>query len=156
MQNQVYIFIIYILNGFLIGILFDCFRILRRCFKTNDFITQLEDILFGIICGAILLVSGLKFNNGELRLYTFIGIILGITLYMLIFSSVFIKIMVYLILKIKYIFSILFILPVKSICKFIKKRLFKSFFFLCLNIKKYFNKTLFHILGINKKSKIKK
>ena len=84
MQNQVYIFIAFILNGFLIGIIFDCFRILRKSFKTPDIITYIEDIAFGIITGLLLLFSIMKFNNGELRVYLFLGILLGLILYLLI------------------------------------------------------------------------
>ena len=39
MQSQVYAFLMFIINGFLIGILFDTFRIFRKAFKTSDFIT---------------------------------------------------------------------------------------------------------------------
>ena len=55
--NQGYIFVIFILNGFLIGILFDIFRILRKSFKTKDIVTYIEDILFWIITGIFLLYS---------------------------------------------------------------------------------------------------
>lgn len=47
--NQGILFIIFTLDGILIGILFDIFRILRKSFKTDDFITYIEDILFWLI-----------------------------------------------------------------------------------------------------------
>lgn len=47
--NQAYLFLIFILNGLLIGILFDFFRILRKSFKTPDFITYIQDICFWIL-----------------------------------------------------------------------------------------------------------
>ena len=53
--NQAYIFLIFVINGFLIGILFDIFRILRKSFKTKDIITYIEDILFWILTGLLLL-----------------------------------------------------------------------------------------------------
>ena len=37
-NNQGYLFIIFTIDGVLIGILFDLFRILRKSFKTNDFV----------------------------------------------------------------------------------------------------------------------
>ena len=46
MQNQAYAFLIFILNGLIVGILFDVFRILRKAFKTSDFITYIQDIIF--------------------------------------------------------------------------------------------------------------
>lgn len=121
MQNQAYIFAIFILNGFIIGILFDIFRILRKSFKTLDFITYIEDILFWILSGLILLYSIFKFSNGELRLFIFIGVIIGALLYMLIFSKIFIRISVYSITIIKRIFKVLVFIPIKFIYKMLKK-----------------------------------
>ena len=115
MQNQAYAFIVFILNGFLIGLLFDIFRIFRKSFKTPDFITCLEDFIFWIITGLLLLYSIFKFNNGELRIYIFLGVILGAAIYMLIFSKFFINISVYIINLVKKIFIILIIIPIKFI-----------------------------------------
>ena len=55
MPNQAYSFIIFILNGLIIGLIFDIFRIFRKSFKTPDFITYLQDFIFWIIAGSILL-----------------------------------------------------------------------------------------------------
>ncbi|MBE5820212.1 MAG: hypothetical protein E7310_05310 [Clostridiales bacterium] len=63
MNSDVYIFFIFILVGFIIGILFDIFRILRRSFKTKDIITYLQDILFWLITGTLILYTTFKFNN---------------------------------------------------------------------------------------------
>lgn len=96
-QTQSFTFIIFILVGILIGIVFDIFRIIRRSFKTPDFITYIEDILFWIISGTLLLFCIFTFNNGELRLYLFVSIILGNLLYLFTLSKYFIKISTYLI-----------------------------------------------------------
>ena len=72
--NQLYTFLIFILVGMVIGITYDIFRILRKSFKTIDIITYIQDFLFWIITGVILLYSIFTFNNGELRSYIFIGI----------------------------------------------------------------------------------
>lgn len=63
MANQAYIFIVFIINGILIGILFDCFRILRKSFKTSDLITYIEDILFWVIAGIVTLYFIFYYNN---------------------------------------------------------------------------------------------
>lgn len=136
MQNQVYVFIAFILNGMLIGILFDIFRILRKSFKTPDIVTYIEDIIFGIMSGVLILFSIMKFNNGELRIYLFLGIVLGLSLYLLIFSNAFIKISVYIIMIAKKIVNTIIIRPVKYIYKLMKKVMFKPFVFICLNIRK--------------------
>ena len=90
-MNQLYVFSSFILTGFAIGILYDIFRILRRSFKTADIITYIQDFIFWILTGLILLYSIFTFNNGELRSFIFIGIITGIIIYILLVSKFFIK-----------------------------------------------------------------
>ena len=65
--NQSYIFLVFVIVGMIIGILFDFFRILRKSMKTKDFVTYIEDILFCIITGIIIIYSIFYFNSGELE-----------------------------------------------------------------------------------------
>ena len=90
-SNQLYVFLIYFFSGVIIGLFFDVFRILRKSFKTPDFVTYIEDIIFWILTGLFLIYIIFKFNNGEIRSYIFIGLGIGIVLYMLIFSKYFLK-----------------------------------------------------------------
>ncbi len=136
MENQAYLFVIFILNGFLIGMLFDIFRILRKSFKTNDLITYIQDILFWIITGFIILYSIFKFNNGELRGFIFIGIFIGISIYLLLFSKIFIKINLFIINIIKKIIYFIIIIPFKCVLGIIKKFIFKPISFIVINFKK--------------------
>lgn len=140
MQSDVFIFLAFILNGVLIGISFDCFRILRKSFKTPDFATYIEDILFGIITGLLLLYSIMKFNNGEIRLFLFLGVFIGLLLYLLLFSNIFIKVSVYLISIIKKIVEFVIIIPIKFVLKIFRKIVFKPIIFICINIKSNFRK----------------
>lgn len=140
MQSDVFIFLAFIFNGILVGIFFDCFRILRKSFKTPDFVTYIEDILFGIITGLLLLYSIMKFNNGEIRLFLFLGVFIGLLLYLLLFSNAFIKISVYLISIIKKIVEFIIIIPIKFIVKVFRKIIFKPIIFICINIKSKFRK----------------
>lgn len=151
--EQLTSFIYFILTGILLGIIFDIFRISRRTIKTSDFFTNLEDVLFGLIAGIIILFSIFKFNNGELRLYIFIGLSIGIILNMLFISKYFIKINIYIISFIKKTFKFLF-KPIIFLVKFIKKILFKPFLFVIFNIRKLINQ-ITNKLTINLK-KVKK
>ena len=90
--KQTYLFLMFLLNGLIIGIFFDFFRILRKSFNTSDIVTYIEDFLFWLLTGILILYSIFTFNNGEIRIYMFIGIILGITFYMLTISTYIIKI----------------------------------------------------------------
>ena len=124
--NQAYLFLIFIVNGLIIGFLFDFFRILRKSFKTKDFVTYIEDITFWILTGFIVLYSIFIFNNGEIRFFIFLAIGLGCLLYMTIFSSSIVKSSVFVIKWVKKILSkiIKFItFPFGFLlCKFNKKR----------------------------------
>jgi len=150
MHNQVYAFGIFILNGFLIGLLFDIFRILRKTFKTPNFITYIEDIIFWILSGIMLLYSIFKFNNGELRAFIFIGVFLGTMLYMLVFSKLLISISVYLINAIKKLINILIIIPIQFIIKILKKIIYKPTILLCINLTKLFKKIMSFFKGKTK------
>ena len=86
--TQLQLFFIFLINGLLIGLLFDFFRILRKSMKTADFITYIEDALFWILTGFIILYSIFTYNNGEIRLFMFFAIILGILIYLIFISKI--------------------------------------------------------------------
>ncbi|MBR0490550.1 MAG: spore cortex biosynthesis protein YabQ [Clostridia bacterium] len=139
--NQAYLFLIFIVNGLITGFLFDFFRILRKSFKTKDFVTYIEDIVFWILTGFIVLYSIFVFNNGEIRFFIFLGIALGVLLYMTIFSNSIIKVSVFVIQFIKnIIIKIIHIvsMPFSFIIKIIKKVFHKPVSFITLNIKNIF------------------
>lgn len=137
--NQAYIFMIFIINGVIIGLLFDCFRVLRRTFKTNNITTYFQDVLFWILTGLILLYSIFTFSNGEIRLYMFLGVIVGCVLYMLLLSSNFIKINVKVLTTLKSIILTIIKIVLKPfvfLFKILHSFLFKPINFLIINTKK--------------------
>ena len=159
MENQAYLFLIFILNGFLIGILFDIFRILRKSFKTSNIITYIQDILFWILTGCILIYSIFKFNDGELRGFIFIGIFIGVSIYLLLFSKSFIKINLYIISIIKRIIYYIVILPLNFVFKLFKKIIFKPASFIIINFRRTLSNLIIKLKNLhnkNKKSEYKK
>lgn len=156
MNNQAYLFVMFIINGILIGFLFDIFRILRKSFKTDDIITYIEDITFWILTGILTLYFIFKYNNGEIRLYIFLGIIFGILIYILTLSKHIIKFSVAVINFIKdIIIKIIKIItyPLKLVANILKKILFRPFSFIFINIRKIFSKNKINLLKIIKKTK---
>lgn len=126
---QLYNFFIFIVLGLIVAFIFDIFRILRKKFKTNNIITYIEDVLFWIISGFLIISAIFKFNDGELRLYLFLGILIGIVMYMLLFA----KLINVIFLKI--------LTPVQVIIDFFLS-LFKKFYnFINKTIKKCKNKS---------------
>lgn len=130
MHNQVYVFLIFILNGFLIGLLFDTFRILRKSFKTSNIITNIQDIIFWILSGLLSIYSIFKFTDGTLRIYIFLGILLGYILYLLIFSKIYIGIFVYILTFIKKLLYFTIIVPFSFILRIISKIIFRPLKFI--------------------------
>lgn len=154
--SQGYLFLIFILVGIIIGILFDIFRILRRTFKTSDFVTYIQDILFWLLSGIILIYSIFIFNNGELRAYIFLSIFIGIITYILTISKYFIKLNVTILTGIKKIFNLIFkiiLYPFKVIFKSVKIILVRPLNLLKNRLSK--TATLLHKISfIKKKTKI--
>lgn len=138
-NDQANLFIIFTVNGIIIGIVFDLFRILRKTFVTKDWVTYIEDIIFWIITGAIILYSMCVFCDGELRFFMILGIIMGVTIYMLTISKYVIKISVFLInivkgILVKIIKIIMY--PFIILGKVTKKVIFRPISIICINIRK--------------------
>ncbi len=116
-QDQAYLFLVFSLTGVLIGILFDFFRILRRSVKTPNIITYIQDVLFWVLTGILILYNIWYFNNGEIRLYMFLGIIMGVLVYITTLSNIIIRIFTKLLKSIIKIVE----LPFKSIISTFRK-----------------------------------
>jgi len=151
-SEQLINFIYFIIVGIVLSIIFDIFRILRRTIKTSDIVTNIQDILFCIITGIVMLLSIYYFNKGQLRLYIFIGIILGVTFYMIFISKYFIKINITIINFIKKILYLI-IKPFIFILNFTKKLIFKPISFIIINMKCFTIKNLQKFKKVTKKQK---
>ena len=150
--NQMQLFFIFIINGIIIGLLFDFFRISRKVIRTSDFVTYIEDILFWILTGFSVLYSIFFFNNGELRLYMFLGILLGAIFYMLLISKYVVKINIKIIEIIKKCINIILI-PIKLILKPLRHIFIKPVTFLFINIRKIFTNFGLKLYNMIRKSK---
>lgn len=100
-NNQALLFLIFSLNGVIIGLLFDFFRILRKSFKTSNVVTYFQDVLFWILTGISIIYFMYNFSDGTIRLYMIIGLIMGFMLYMLTVSTYIIRLFVFIIELIK-------------------------------------------------------
>ena len=109
----------------------------------------MQDILFWILTGISMLYCIYTFNSGEIRLYEFIGILIGTTIYFLTISKYFIKINSVVLNILTKIFYILLIVPLKTINKTIIKPIVTFFdkiihknSFKSINFLKRFNKNV--------------
>ena len=120
-ENQAYLFLVFSLTGVVLGVLFDFFRVLRKTFKTGDFVTYIEDILYWILAGIIILYNIWFFNDGEIR---DLGILMGAIIYCLTLSPIFIKIDYFFMKKIKGVFTLLYNIlkiPIEFMINLLKK-----------------------------------
>jgi spore cortex biosynthesis protein YabQ len=78
---QPIIFMLTVYGGMLVGVAYDFYRGIRAALKKGKWITAVLDIFFIVTLGAIVVYVMYTANQGELRLYTFIGFITGFLLY---------------------------------------------------------------------------
>ena len=107
-------------TGVCIGVLFDIFRVTRKIFKMPNLLIYVEDVLFWLLTGALLLFVIYMFTDGELRLYMFFVLGLGSVFYFSYISKYFMGINQKIAEIIKK-FIGFFTLPIKKLIKFFKK-----------------------------------
>lgn len=81
------IFGLSIFCGLFMGIIFDLYRAIRRIFKPKVLLSYLEDLIFWIIIGGIFFALLINTTDGILRGFVFIGVFVGVLLYMILLSN---------------------------------------------------------------------
>lgn len=139
-NSQIGIFLIYLIAGVLICLLYDIFRALRKTVKTPDLVTYMEDTIFWILVAIFLIYLIFVLNSGEIRFFMFIAICLGGIVYYFTLSKYFMNISVHILTFVKIIvkklLSILLI-PLKLFLRINKK--VKCI--VCINFKKIWSKS---------------
>lgn len=145
-SHQIYVFVLYVLLGIACGAFFDVQRFLRKLYTAGQTRTQLEDILFAVVCVGAALGLSYFFNNGELRYYQIMGSISGVLFYAAALSRIFMKILNVLFMLLKKIIIrpvikifCLLLVPIRKIfrlCRRIFTKIRKKFSGLGRNIKK--------------------
>ncbi|MDR1100847.1 MAG: spore cortex biosynthesis protein YabQ [Clostridiales bacterium] len=90
--SQFFVFVGSLVCGFILGIIFDLFRIHRRFFRVGKKITTIQDIMFGIIAALVVLQFMLAANDGEVRAFELASIGIGGLIYFAFLSRVCTKI----------------------------------------------------------------
>lgn len=85
-ENQAYIFLAIVYWGLIIGVIYDIYRMVRRILKPGKWITGIMDLFFWIIIAILSSLMLFHINSGEVRVYAFIGLALGWSLYFLTLS----------------------------------------------------------------------
>lgn len=77
--------------GAVLGMLYDCFRILRRVLQHKTVSTTIEDAIFWLVSTLLMFAFLLNRNYGDIRAFIFMGLALGAVLYFLTLSRYFTK-----------------------------------------------------------------
>lgn len=80
--NQHYVFFLLFVVGFVLGMIYDLFRIKRRLFGFNKAVLFIDDFLYSLICLILILVAVFVTNNGIIRWYEFLMCFSGMFLYL--------------------------------------------------------------------------
>lgn len=91
-SHQLDVFFICVLSGIVCGIFFDLQRSVRKISCRGRTVTTLQDLLFALFYVGVALFVGFNFNHGEVRYYQVLGVVFGVLLYLLLFSSLVMKI----------------------------------------------------------------
>ncbi len=101
LESQVYAFIVTILIGVTIGILFDFYKVIKGVIRPRKIAAYLGDLLFWIISTLVVFFLLLVGNWGELRFYVAIGVITGALAYLKLLRGFVIRILLFAIFWLK-------------------------------------------------------
>lgn len=94
-------FVTSIIWGVLLLIIYDCLRIERRLISHNGFFIGLEDMIYWVVSSVLIFHMMYKQNDGIIRGFSIIGMLLGMLVYHNSISSYFVDIISKVLIKIK-------------------------------------------------------
>lgn len=86
LRLQLTTFLTMIIIGGIIGIGFDFYQVLRRKINFSQLVTDVADILFSLVVTLIVCGGLLYSNDGRVRIYFLVGVLVGLIIYYFIFS----------------------------------------------------------------------
>ena len=149
LSSQVIVFLEACLLGFLLGAVYDVFRIMRLAFPNGKILIFLEDVLYFAFITVVSFVFIVTVNGGVLRAFVLIGELLGAILYFFTLSIIIMKAAGWIIHCIKSIFLFLYRITIKPLYRF-----FCLLFKKCLNFC-YFLKLRHKIIALNTRKHLK-
>ena len=84
--NQAVVFFLVLVWGNFVGLIFDCYRILRQIWRPGLWGTSLGDLFFWLLVTSLTYFFLMLLNWGEVRFYVFLGIGIGLMIYLKLFS----------------------------------------------------------------------
>jgi spore cortex biosynthesis protein YabQ len=129
-------FLISVLWGCILLLIYDCLRILRRLIKHDSFFIALEDLIFWVAASLYIFAMIYKQNNGIIRGFSVMGMAIGMVLYHYIASDLLVNMITKLLRTLISPFSYA-IKKVRQAVKFIINKFGKAANFINRRLKKY-------------------
>jgi spore cortex biosynthesis protein YabQ len=98
---QFYTLFAMVASGAGLGVVFDVYRVLARHFRLSRWVYALLDLVYWLLATAAVFAVLFHSNEGQIRLFVFIGICAGVWLYLRLFSSVVMKLVRWLIVLVQ-------------------------------------------------------
>ncbi|MCT4597513.1 MAG: spore cortex biosynthesis protein YabQ [Vallitalea sp.] len=86
-STQAITFMLSVLNGLFLGVIYDFIRIFRRIIKHSRLVVNVEDFIFWVFGSLIIFIEIFNNNDGTIRGFLYIGVFLGLILYFLLISK---------------------------------------------------------------------
>ena len=80
-RYEAWLLLLSLLVGGWLMLVYDLFRVLRLMVKHSSFVRGIEDFLFWIFAGVVTCMLLYEQNDGGLRLYAIVGVLVGMSLY---------------------------------------------------------------------------
>lgn len=90
--RELIIFLYFILEGVVGGILLDFLRVVRHNRKPKDIVVYFEDILYWLILGCGVIWLSYVLNTGTIRIYMILALFLGMLIYFLTLTGLMYKV----------------------------------------------------------------
>lgn len=90
--RELMIFIYFILEGIVGGILMDLLRASRRNRKVHDLVVYLEDFVYWLVIGGLVIWLSYTLDAGTIRMYMILGVFLGMLIYFLTLTKIVYKV----------------------------------------------------------------
>lgn len=84
--DEVELFLVCFILGAVLALIYDVIRIFRLFFHHKDWLVDMEDLIFWIFTAWLVFRTLFVYNRGALRGYAFLGMFLGVILYVLTLS----------------------------------------------------------------------
>ncbi|MBR6688513.1 MAG: spore cortex biosynthesis protein YabQ [Clostridia bacterium] len=86
-QEETRNFLFFVVIGTIFSVIFDFFRAVRKVKKPKNNIVTIQDVIYFVLIGVILVLAIVNIKDEVFRLYLMLAIVLGIIMYSLIIEN---------------------------------------------------------------------